>query len=236
MNNKLLHISDTHSQHLTLIIPEDINIICHTGDESNYWSSYKNEQEFYDFIDWFSQLDIKHKLFIPGNHSSYIYKHEDQARRVCYNNNITFLHKEEITIDGMKFYGDATTPTFGDWFYMASRTSINRHWEVIPDDVNILLLHGPPKNTLDLSFDQFHQLEFCGCSALVKRISNLKDLKLILNGHIHSMKGIDNQGILYKNGIYYSNASCVTDGIIESGCTSHGNIFTIENKEIKIFK
>ena len=190
--NNLLHVSDTHAQELSLIIPDNIDIICHTGDESNYWQVALNENEFFNFIDWYSKLNIKHKLFIPGNHSSYVYKYEKEARRICKENNIIFLHKEEITINGLKYYGDATTPTFGEWFYMCNRGTIVRHWEQIPDDTNVLLVHGPAKNTLDLSFDRMNNLEFCGCSALAKRINNLKDIKLVLNGHIHNMRSCNN--------------------------------------------
>lgn len=51
MRNKLrvLHISDTHGFHDLLSIPQDIDVLAFTGDESNRRDPHLNEAEFYDF-------------------------------------------------------------------------------------------------------------------------------------------------------------------------------------------
>ena len=59
---RIWHISDTHSHHRLLTIPENIDIVIHSGDESNYKDQYQNEPEFRDFILWFANLPIKHKV------------------------------------------------------------------------------------------------------------------------------------------------------------------------------
>ena len=60
---KLVFISDTHTHHKKIEIP-DGDIIIHCGDISR--RGYKDE--VIDFCDWFSELPHEHKIMIPGNH------------------------------------------------------------------------------------------------------------------------------------------------------------------------
>jgi Icc-related predicted phosphoesterase len=118
---------------------------------------------------------------------------------------------------------------------MKSRDKINRVWETIPEDTNVLIVHGPPKGVRDLSYDREGNLEFCGCSALMKRCWALRDnLKLVAFGHIHNMDGIDtNQGVSHysRTKTVFSNAACVHDGRFNQGLTSFGNIIELTKND-----
>ena len=144
---------------------------------------------------------------------------------------VSLTWRMHLPIDGIKFWGSPHTPTFGEWAFMKKREKINRVWDTIPDDTNVLIVHGPPKGVRDLSFDQQGDLEMCGCGALTKRCWALKDsLKLVAFGHIHNMDGvITNQGVSHYSSTptIFSNAACVYDGKFDWGLTSHGNIITI---------
>jgi 3',5'-cyclic AMP phosphodiesterase CpdA len=59
---KIWHISDTHTFHGLLQVPEDIDIVIHSGDCSNPRDPYNNEPEVRRFIDWYGRLPIKHKI------------------------------------------------------------------------------------------------------------------------------------------------------------------------------
>lgn len=61
-------ISDTHMQHPFLIVPKDIDCVIHAGDSTNFYELYKNQLEFENFINWFSNLPVKNKILIAGNH------------------------------------------------------------------------------------------------------------------------------------------------------------------------
>jgi 3',5'-cyclic AMP phosphodiesterase CpdA len=50
---KIFHVSDTHGLHHQINIPNDIDVLAFTGDESNHRDPYRNEAEFYDFAEWF---------------------------------------------------------------------------------------------------------------------------------------------------------------------------------------
>ena len=229
---KLLHISDTHGFHG--MIPNsrftDIDVVIHSGDCSNWMDPYRNEPEVRNFIEWYKSIPVIHKIYIAGNHDTSI-----ERRLVTpadfHSVGITYLENAATEINGIRFWGSPITPTFGDWAFMKRREKINRVWEEIPEDTDVLIVHGPPKGYRDLSYDRQGDLEMCGCSALAKKCLSLKDsLKLVAFGHIHNMDGIDsNQGVSYysKTPTIFSNAACVYDGKFNLGLTSHGNIITI---------
>ena len=59
---KLWHVSDTHSYHSLLTVPENIDIVIHSGDFSNYKEFYKNEPEAKDFLRSYEDLyDFQNK-------------------------------------------------------------------------------------------------------------------------------------------------------------------------------
>lgn len=229
---KILHISDTHGFHE--IFPNerfnDIDVVIHSGDCSNYRDPYRNEPEVRKFIEWYSSIPVKHKIYVAGNHDTSIERRmvtpADFAQA-----GIIYLENASTTIDGIKFWGSPHTPTFADWAFMKKREKINIVWQNIPDDTDVLIVHGPPKGVRDLSFDRDGNLEMCGCSALMKRCYTLRNsLKLVAFGHIHNMDGVDtNQGVSNydRTPTIFSNAACVYDGRFDLGLTSFGNIINL---------
>lgn len=224
---RIYHISDSHGFHSEYKVPTDIDVVCFTGDESNHRNTFLNHSEFLDFVKWYAQVPVEYKLYIPGNHSTFVYHNEKEAKNILKENGIIWLNKEEVVIDGVKFYGDGISPTFGDWVYMCKRETIGRHWELIPDDVNVLLTHTPPKGILDLTETNLHTVELCGCSALRKRIISLSDLMYHCFGHIHNGHGIENIGLRKIHGKTFSNAAGVEDGKFSKGLIFNGNILEI---------
>jgi Icc-related predicted phosphoesterase len=110
---------------------------------------------------------------------------------------------------------------------MKARHKTHDLWQQIPDDTDIVVVHGPPATMLDLSYNRQNELEFCGDSALRKRIIDINP-KLCLFGHIHNTQDIINAGTrtLSIRGTIYSNGSVVTDGKFGK-LSSNGNIFEI---------
>lgn len=223
---RILHISDTHGFHRGLNL-EEADVLCFTGDESNYRNVYRNHNEFLDFYEWLSSIrnKYKHVVFIAGNHSSWVFNNEKEARKLFKEINVHYLNDESVVLDGIEFYGSPWSPTFGDWCFMQKRETLNRRWELIPPTTEVLLTHTPPKNILDLTEDRY--LEAVGCGALRKQIDKLPHLKAHLFGHIHDLNRIENNGVFVKNKIQFSNASCVKDREFDKGIIHHGNIIKI---------
>ena len=229
---KILHISDTHTFHD--MMSEDrflgIDVVIHSGDCSNSKNPYTNEDEVRQFIDWYMMVPVQHKIYVAGNHDTSI-ERRLVTKKDFEDKGIIYLENEEVIIDGIKFYGSPQTPTFGNWAFMKQRHKLDRVWQTIPEDTDVLIVHGPPKGVRDLSFDRAGNLEMCGCSALMKRCFTLKHtLKLVAFGHIHNMDGVDtNQGVSHysQTPTVFSNAACVWDGRFSRGLTSHGNIIEL---------
>lgn len=225
---KIWHISDTHTYHGLLNIPE-ADIAIFSGDCSNPRDSALNYPEVMNFIEWFGSdhVKIKHKIMIAGNHDTSIEKRlvtpADIAAR-----GIIYLENTSTVVEGLHIWGSPITPTFGvGWAFNKAREKINRVWESIPDDTDIVVTHGPPKTIMDLSFDYNRTLEFCGCSALYKRIEHLNP-KAMLFGHIHNHEKIVNAGVRKVPHLQtiFSNGSVVTDGKF-GFLSSDGNIIEL---------
>ena len=225
---RIWHISDTHTFHNLLVIPADIDVVIFSGDCSNPRDPYTNEPEVRGFIDWYSSLKIPVKIFVAGNHDTSIEKRlvtkEDFTKH-----GIIYLENESITIDGIKIFGSPFTPTFGyGWSFNKDRNKLERIWrKAIDEDVDIVIVHGPPRGMLDSSYDRAGLMEHCGDKSLMNRVMEV-DPKLMLFGHIHNCKDIVNAGTRTIPGldIIFSNGSVVTDGKFGK-LSSHGNIFEI---------
>ena len=218
------HISDTHTFHELLQIPEGIDMVIHSGDCSNPRDPYNNEPEVRGFIDWFSSLDIKYKVYVAGNHDTSIEK--GLVTKADFNDrSIHYLENETIEIEGIKIFGSPHTPQFGQWAFMKARHKLDRIWQgAIEDGTHIIVVHGPPKGMLDLSYDRNGKLEFCGDKSLMNKVKEVEP-KLMLFGHIHNNKDIVNAGTRTRPDLktIFSNGSVVTDNKFGK-LSSNGNI------------
>lgn len=226
---KILHFGDTHGNHRDLQIPEDIDIAIFSGDAGTYRDAYMNEPIVRDFLDWFEGLDIKYKVMIAGNHDSSIENRlvteGDITRR-----NIIYLENSETTIDGIKIWGSPYTPSFNNWSFNKARHKLHEIWDLIPEDTDILVTHGPPKGVLDLTENYDGTLEMCGCSNLFKQVTQRVKPKYHMFGHIHNRRKSE-----YHNAGYLRIANC--DTIFSNGSVcrdadmgkiyTNGNILTI---------
>lgn len=205
---RIFHCSDTHCKHSQLIVPE-ADIVIHSGDFSNSRNLDLNYNEVLSFMNWFSELNIKHKILVAGNHDVSIY--HKRFLKINIPNNIIYLENESITINGLKLYGAPQTPTFGrDWAWNVDRAKIHKYWDLIPDDADIIITHGPPAGVLDLT--KHLELEQAGCKNLYKRINQINP-RAHLFGHIHNSEYVKNSGLLQQTGLrtIFSNGSCVED-------------------------
>ena len=204
-----------------------VDVVVHSGDCSNYRDVVKNESEVRAFLAWYRDVPVKDKIYVAGNHDTSIERNRVTSADFA-EHGIIYLENNGVSMHGLNFWGSPHTPTFGEWAFMKSRESIGRVWEHIPEDTDVLIVHGPPKGVRDLSHDRFGKLEYCGDGALAKAVKRIQP-KLMLSGHIHDSPGCDNQGVSHYSKIStaFSNATCVDDGRFDLGLTSFGNIFEL---------
>ena len=122
MINKILHISDTHGCHHRLYDLPDADILVHSGD----FTMNGSEQEVIDFLNWFCDLDYRHKIFICGNHDNCLY----EANIDGLDANVHYLCNSGIELNGIYFYG---IPMFMEDCITERQ---NRNYEQIPTDTD----------------------------------------------------------------------------------------------------
>jgi len=193
---KIVAISDTHGMHDLLSLPKG-NMLIHTGDVSG--RGRLNEVKA--FVEWFSQQDFKYKIFIAGNHDFYFENASIEDINELIPDNVIYLNDSGVTIDSINIWGSPIQPHFGRWAFNRHRgAAIDKHWELIPRNTDILLTHGPPKGILD---ETFHP-QNVGCEMLRLRIFNEIQPKYSIFGHIHEA-----YGQVQENNIHFINASVV---------------------------
>lgn len=188
---KIVAISDTHNRHRNIKLPEG-DIIVHSGDATGRGT----HSEVQHFLDWYSKLDYKHKIFVPGNHDMLFESDPALTKQMCVERGIILLNDSGIEIDGLKFWGSAVSPWFHNWAFNRRRTQedatrfgdkwIKEHWDLIPEGTDVLITHGPPYKILDqLTYvDGTLKNEFVGCEDLLAAIQRVKPGVHIF-GHIH---------------------------------------------------
>ena len=225
---KIWHISDTHTLHNQLLIPDGIDMVIHSGDCATIYDPILNKEEVTFFLEWFKNLPIKYKIFVGGNHDTSIEKRLITPGYIS-SLGIIYLENNSTCIEDINIWGTPVTPEFGvGWAWNRKRGSMDKLWKTIPENTDIVISHGPPKGILDLTITRENKLDLCGCSAMKKHMIRIKP-KLCLFGHIHNCNDITNAGIMQIVGCrtIFSNATCVEDGRFDKGITSHGNILEI---------
>lgn len=207
---KIIAISDSHELHSNIKLP-DGDILIHCGD----WTNQGTSHAIVKFLEWFKDQPHKQKIFIAGNHEVSLDNANKEFSLSLISKYITkdfqYLQNSSIVINGLKFYGSPATPYFYDWAFNFKRgTEIAKEWAKIPDDVNVLITHGPPHGTLDLVENNLsnkgrdlHQ----GCEELAKKIKTLTNLKAHVFGHLHTDGG--KQTVI--NNVVYANAAICTE-------------------------
>ena len=224
---KIWHISDTHTYHEQLRIPEGIDMVIHSGDCSNPRDPYNNEPEVREFLGWYKELPIQYKIYVAGNHDTSIEKRLVQPIEFA-EAGILYLEDDYVMVEGLKIFGSPYTPSFGNWAFMKDRVKLERMWRgIVDEDVDILVTHGPPKGILDKSYSRENVFETCGDKSLLNRVLEVQPAYHLF-GHIHNHKDIINASMqkLSKYDTWFSNGSVVTDGKFGK-LTSNGNIFEI---------
>src|ERR1035437_5035200 len=138
---KLVLISDTHCQHKALKMPEG-DILIHAGD----WTHSGEEALTVEFVRWFNSQPYKYKVFIAGNHDFYPERHPLSFRTLVRTvaPDCIYLEDESVIVEGYKIHGSPVSPEFCNWAFNRYRGSdIQKHWDLIPSDTEILITHGP---------------------------------------------------------------------------------------------
>ena len=172
---RILHLSDTHNQHRELNNLPCADIIVHSGDVSMAGMG----EEVLDFIDWFTALDYKYKIFIAGNHDDCLDGKNPKTIQSFLPENCFYLCNSGVTIENIKFWG---IPFF------VSDEAAGRGSEIaaqIPIGTDVLITHRPPLGILDTADNIAY-----GCPDLLQAVLKVSP-RYHLFGHIHDTYGVE---------------------------------------------
>ncbi len=184
-------ISDTHGFHNQLQL-DGGDLLIHAGDVTSRGS----EIEVVQFLEWFKNQKYTYKIFIAGNHDWFFEKGSAHYIQSLIPKEVIYLNDSGIRIDGFTIWGSPIQPTFFNWAFNRNRgEEIDKHWQLIPKNTDILITHGPPFEILD----QTMRSEKVGCEMLIKKVNEIQP-NLHVFGHIHEGYGmIENETTTFVN-------------------------------------
>jgi Icc-related predicted phosphoesterase len=194
---RIVCISDTHNCNEQIVVP-DGDLLIHSGDAAVRGTV----EEIEHFNYWFSSLPHKRKIFVAGNHD-WLFERENQRARKMLDPSIIYLQDSPTVIDGLRIYGSPWQPRFFDWAFNLNRgAEMAEKWKLIPNDIDILITHGPPNGILD-EVPRVWGIENTGCEELRKKVEETVEfgrLKLHVFGHIHCGYGVhEEMGVKFVN-------------------------------------
>lgn len=197
-------ISDTHLQHGELKIPKNIDCVICSGDWANSKAPAINYEESLKFLNWFKGLHADYKIIISGNHNTAMQTqpYESLLKEKIDKYGFYYLEDSSISIEGINIYGSPWTLEFGrDWAFNISRSHSGQIYDIIPEDTDVLITHGPPYGILDLG----RSGNRIGDYTLREKVFNLTKLRYHIFGHLHEQGGIINN----ISGVTFINAALV---------------------------
>jgi len=166
---EILHISDTHGKHRLIKELPKADMIVHTGD----MTEDGKVSEMMDFLEWFCDLDYRHKIFVGGNHDLCL----DGGQIDGLLDNCHYLNQSGVEIEGLKIWG---VP-----YFLSKELTTGQSWAKIPDNTDILVSHRPPYGILD-----FDRNEHFGCLEILQSVQRIRP-RYHLFGHVHAGYGIE---------------------------------------------
>ncbi|KAJ5342296.1 hypothetical protein N7541_011420 [Penicillium brevicompactum] len=198
-------ISDTHNS--TPPLPPG-DILIHAGDLTAHGTLAEMQAQ----LQWLSSQPHSHKILIAGNHDilldescdmKFLTRSEDGVaeRKELDWNGIQYLQDEAVTLEipihgpepqmrRVKIYGSPLTPEFGRWAFQYP--PIRDVWTGrVPDDTDILVVHGPPALYGDCDGEKkpSGEVKVKGDGYLLREIRRVKP-KMVICGHIHGAFGL----------------------------------------------
>lgn len=180
-------LSDTHGNHHSVEIPPG-DVIIHCGDITHK----SNLPEITDFIKWFGGLNFQHKILVAGNHDRFIRKRKPEFFELINEHKIEYLENSLVQINGFSVFGSPFTLSYSGIgaFTYNDNPEAERIWSLIPDKIDILVTHAPPRGFRDFSMAENNN---AGCNVLRDKVLSIKPRYHVF-GHIHESYGIEPHG------------------------------------------
>ena len=178
-----------------------------------------------EFRPWANDLPVEKVIFIGGNHDFYLERCKKRDNlfhwfpsqgkiTYLYNNKIEYISSQDSKV--YNIYGTPYCHKFGNWAFMREDETLKEKFAQIPENLDILITHDPPKlgtvGTI-LQPNRHNTGIDAGGQVLAEAVLEKKP-KLVLSGHIHS----GNHNVEEVEGIKLVNCSILDESYRLSYC------------------
>lgn len=179
---KIACLSDTHGEFPTI---PDCDLLLLGGDYCPIPKKYRHMQlEWFqrNFVPWINYISKKTKVIgIAGNHDFLFQDYPDLVPEM----NWTYLQDSGTIYEGLNIWGTPWQLEFYDWAFNLNEDELKQKYDLIPNEVDIIISHGPPFGFGDYTYNSKTNV---GSKSLTDRIENIQP-KLLVFGHIHEGYG-----------------------------------------------
>lgn len=171
-------------------------------------------KEYMEFLQWLNVQNYQKCIYIEGNHDDFCMIHIipdfEECAKIGLTFKLTHLRDCGTEFEGLKIWGSPWTHLFPGvnpkcTAFMLPEEELTAKWELIPDDVDILVTHSPPFTIRDKTA---RGQQVGSPSLLACHIARIRP-KLWVFGHIH--EGYGQEGPYEWNNTIYVNASIMNE-------------------------
>lgn len=155
-------------------------------------------KQWAEFFSWMKKQNYRKKILIAGNHDNFLekafpktQKEADELKEIdewlteLRESDFEYLCDSRTEFEGLKIWGTPWSLLFPEAnpkciTFMGTEEQLEEKYEMIPNDIDILISHSPPYGILDKSIRGVH----CGSIALRNAMMKVKPRYLVC-GHIH---------------------------------------------------
>lgn len=183
-------------------------------------------KEYTEFNHWLCRQPYHKTMVIGGNHDTLLESYIDSTMH-CFQEDIlippiwmssTYLQDRAYEYLGLKFWGSPHSLWFEDInplsaAFTGDEIYLKKHYQHIPDDVDVIISHTPFHEVLDKNDAGHH----CGSVELKKAIDRVNP-KYFICSHIH-----EQGGLTYK----YKDTTCINCSIMDRDYKPRKNVMRI---------
>lgn len=241
---KVAAMSDLHGYLPTPEAVGVVDIVLIAGDISPL-DIQRDHLQMYDWVfetllPWIKSLQCVKVFLTPGNHDFFFERRmisksgrilnlkpalelaSNSKLKILMDESTTFYNKEDLGND-LVIYGTPRCKQFGNWAFMHDEVKLEDYYEMIPDNVDILLTHQPPAgqhgigaykipvtkhDALSHEFMDYDYIQ-AGSFALQDVIDKKKPTYCV-SGHIHNGR----KGLIKYGETTYVNCALLNDDYV----------------------